>query len=152
MAMTSAVKDELSRYEVTKTCCRKAEVATMLRFGGGLHIVSGKIVIEAELDTGSAARRLRTNIKEVYGHDAELAVVHAGGLRKGNRYLVRVRTARSANRIGGRIGSPGSWIATAGRHWRDVRHRSCMAWRIPGSRIVNGTGSVVLVGNHLPRT
>jgi len=88
--MTSAVKDELSRYEVTKTCCRKAEVATMLRFGGGLHIVSGKIVIEAELDTGSAARRLRTNIKEVYGHDAELAVVHAGGLRKGNRYLVRV--------------------------------------------------------------
>lgn len=62
----------------------------MLRFGGGLHIVSGKIVIEAELDTGSAARRLRTNIKEVYGHDAELAVVHAGGLRKGNRYLVRV--------------------------------------------------------------
>lgn len=90
MAMTSAVKDELSRFEVTKTCCRKAEVSTMLRFGGGLHIVSGKIVIEAELDTGSAARRLRTNIKEVYGHDAELAVVHPGGLRKGNRYLVRV--------------------------------------------------------------
>ena len=88
--MTSAVKDELSRFEVTKTCCRKAEVSTMLRFGGGLHIVSGKIVIEAELDTGSAARRLRTNIKEVYGHDAELAVVHPGGLRKGNRYLVRV--------------------------------------------------------------
>ncbi len=88
--MTSAVKDELSRYEVTKTCCRQAEVSTMLRLGGGLHIVSGKIVIEAELDTGSAARRLRTNIKEVYGHDAELAVVHPGGLRKGNRYLVRV--------------------------------------------------------------
>ena len=64
----------------------------MLRFGGGLHIVSGKIVIEAELDTGSAARRLRTNIKEVYGHDAELAVVHPGGLRKGNRYLVRVES------------------------------------------------------------
>ena len=90
--MTSAVKDELSRFEVTKTCCRKAEVSTMLRFGGGLHIVSGKIVIEAELDTGSAARRLRTNIKEVYGHDAELAVVHPGGLRKGNRYLVRVES------------------------------------------------------------
>ena len=50
---------------------------------GGLHIVSGKIVIEAELDTGSAARRLRTNIKEVYGHDAELAVVHAGGSARG---------------------------------------------------------------------
>lgn len=88
--MTSDVKDELSRHELTKTCCRKAETATMLRFGGGLHIVSGKIVIEAELDTGAAARRLRANIKEIYGHDAELAVVHPGGIRKGTRYLVRV--------------------------------------------------------------
>ena len=31
MAMTSAVKDELSRVEVTKMCCRKAEVSTMLQ-------------------------------------------------------------------------------------------------------------------------
>ena len=31
----------------------------MLRFAGGLHIVSGRIVVEAELDTGAAARRLR---------------------------------------------------------------------------------------------
>jgi cell division protein WhiA len=88
--MTSAVKDELSRFEVTKTCCRKAEVSTILRFAGGLHIVSGKIVVEAELDTGAAARRLRQFIQEVYGHTADLAVVHPGGLRKGNRYLVRV--------------------------------------------------------------
>ncbi len=88
--MTSTVKDELSRFEVTKPCCRKAEVAATLRFAGGLHLVSGRIVIEAELDTGSAARRLRKDIQEVYGHQADLAVVHPGGLRRGNRYLVRV--------------------------------------------------------------
>ena len=70
--MTSAVKDELSRFEVTKTCCRKAEVSSILRFAGGLHIVSGKIVIEAELDTGAAARRLRKDIHEVYG----LSLIH----------------------------------------------------------------------------
>lgn len=60
MAMTAKVKDELSRLPVTKPCCRKAEVAATLRFAGGLHIISGRIVIEAELDTASAARRLRT--------------------------------------------------------------------------------------------
>ena len=92
MAMTAAVKDELSRLKVTKPCCRKAEVSAILRFASGLHIVGGKIVIEAELDTANAARRLRKDIADVFGHQSELAVVHPGGLRKGNRYLVRVHT------------------------------------------------------------
>ncbi len=60
MAMTALVKDELSRLTITKPCDRKAEVSAMLRFAGGLHIVSGRIVVEAELDTAAAARRLRT--------------------------------------------------------------------------------------------
>jgi DNA-binding protein WhiA len=75
---------------LAKSCCRKAEVATILRFAGGLHIVGGHIVIEAELDTGAAARRVRKDIFEVYGHEAEVVLVQAGGLRKGSRYLVRV--------------------------------------------------------------
>ena len=90
MAMTAAVKDELSRVTVTKPCCRKAETSVMLRFAGGLHIVSGRIVVEADLDTGAAARRLRREIAEVYGHPSEIAVVAPGGLRKGMRYVLRV--------------------------------------------------------------
>ena len=37
MAMTAAVKDELSRVDVPKPCCRRAEMAALLRFAGGLH-------------------------------------------------------------------------------------------------------------------
>jgi len=85
MAMTGLVKDELSRVEVLKPCCRKAEVSTLLRFAGGLHIAGGRIVVEAELDTGAAARRLRKDIAEVFGHTSDLIVVAPGGLRKGNR-------------------------------------------------------------------
>jgi DNA-binding protein WhiA len=90
MAMTAAVKDELSRLVVTKPCCRKSEMAALLRFAGGLHIVSGRVVVEAELDTGAAARRLRREIAEVYGHASEIHVLASGGLRKGSRYVVRV--------------------------------------------------------------
>jgi DNA-binding protein WhiA len=90
MALTAQVKDELSRLEVTKSCCRKAEVSSMLRFAGGLHIISGRIVIEAELDTGVAARRLRKNVAEVFGHASDVLVISAGGLRRGSRYVVRV--------------------------------------------------------------
>ncbi|MCE0487598.1 DNA-binding protein WhiA [Ornithinimicrobium sediminis] len=89
MAMTAKVKDELSRLPVTKTCCRKAEVSTMLRFAGGLHIVGGRIVIEAELDTAQSARRLRSFVHEVYGTSTEMVVMSAGGLRKSTRYVVR---------------------------------------------------------------
>lgn len=107
MAMTPAVKDELARVSVTKPCCRKAEVASMLRFAGGLHLVGGRIVVEAELDTGVAARRLRKDISEVYGHTSELAVIAAGGLRKGSRYIVRVdrdgeQLARQTGLVDGR--------------------------------------------------
>jgi hypothetical protein len=47
-------------------------------------------VVEAELDTGVAARRLRRDIAEVYGHESDIAVVSPSGLRKGSRYVVRV--------------------------------------------------------------
>ena len=90
MALTAQVKDELARLSVDRISCRKAEVSATLRFAGGLHIISGRIVIEAELDTGIAARRLRQAIHEVYGHKSEVIVVSGGGLRRGNRYVVRV--------------------------------------------------------------
>ena len=90
MAMTAAVKDELSRISITKPCCRKAEVSSLLRFAGGLHIAGGKILIEVELETSQSARRLRKDIADIYGHDSDLAVLSSGGLRKGSRYVVRV--------------------------------------------------------------
>jgi len=90
MALTALVKDELSRLHVTKPCCRKAEVSAVLRFAGGLHIVSGRIVVEAELDTAQAARRLRKDIGDVFGHSSDIVVLAPGGLRRGSRYVVRV--------------------------------------------------------------
>lgn len=90
MALTAQVKDELARLKIDKTSYRKAEMSAMLRFAGGLHIISGRIVIEAELDTAIAARRLRQAIAEVYGHTSEIIVVSAGGIRRGSRYVIRV--------------------------------------------------------------
>ncbi len=90
MALTAQVKDELARVKVDRISARKAEISTTLRFAGGLHIVSGRIVIEAELDTAAAARRLRTYIHEVYNLGSEIIVVSGGALKRGNRYVVRV--------------------------------------------------------------
>ncbi len=67
-----------------------AEVATILRFAGGLHLVSGRILIEAELDSPVAARRLRAFLQALYNADSTVVVVSGGSLRRGKRYVVRV--------------------------------------------------------------
>ena len=90
MAMTAEVKDELSRLVVNSVNARRAEVASLLRFAGGLHIVAGRVVIEAELDMGSIARRLRKDIHDLYGYSSVVHVLSASGIRKSTRYLLRV--------------------------------------------------------------
>ena len=90
MTLTADVKDELSRVGVAKTTVRAAEVATILRFSGGLHVISGRIAIESEVDTPELAKRVRKDLAELYGVRSELSVVSASGLQRTNHYLVRV--------------------------------------------------------------
>src|SRR3978361_145492 len=88
--MTAECKDELSRLVVNSVSARRAEVASLLRFAGGLHIVSGRGVGEAEGDLGISARRLRKDICDLYGYNAVVHVLSASGIRKSTRYVVRV--------------------------------------------------------------
>src|ERR1700753_1738192 len=88
MAMTAAVKDELSRVSVNKPSARRAEVATVLRFAGALHLVGGHIVIEAELDTGAAAPAARRERRGV-GHVSRGPAPGGGGAGQGNPFSGR---------------------------------------------------------------
>lgn len=96
MALTASVKEELARFETTKSSVRKAEVSTILRFTSGLHLVSGRIVIESEVDIEATALRLQYNIAELYGHESEITSVSGGGLRRGGRYILRVNNGGEA--------------------------------------------------------
>lgn len=92
MAMTTEVKDELSRLVINSVSARRAEVAALLRFAGGLQIVAGRVVVEAEVELGIIARRLRKDIHDLYGYNAIVHEVSAGGVRKdAARYVVRVQ-------------------------------------------------------------
>jgi hypothetical protein len=52
--------------------------------------VAGRVVVEAEVDLGVIARRLRKDIHDLYGYNAVVHVLTASGIRKGTRYVVRV--------------------------------------------------------------
>ena len=90
MALTADVKDELARLEISKTTVRAAELATILRFSGGLHLISGRIAVESELDSPLIVRRVRKDLAELYGVRSEAAAVSSTGARRANQYLVRV--------------------------------------------------------------
>ncbi|OUE30266.1 putative sporulation transcription regulator WhiA [Clavibacter michiganensis] len=90
MPLTSDVKEELSRVEVSKTTVRAAELATILRFSGGLHLISNRIAVESELDTPLLARRVRKDLAELYGVRSDISVIPASGMRRATHYLVRV--------------------------------------------------------------
>ncbi|MCL1923433.1 MAG: DNA-binding protein WhiA [Propionibacteriaceae bacterium] len=109
MALTQDVKAELAVLPIAKHCCRRAEVATMLRYAGGLHITGGgNIMVEAEFDTGAAARRLRVAITDVFNLTSDLITVRGSGLRRGTRYLVRlVKDGPTIARLTGLIDGQG---------------------------------------------
>lgn len=104
MALTQQVKSELATVPVAKPEARRAEVAAMLRFAGGIHLISGQIVVEGEFDTGNAARRLRAGISELYDLDCDVIVINSSGMRRGTRYVVRqVRRGEDLARLTGLI-------------------------------------------------
>src|ERR1700759_3661337 len=88
--MTTEVKDELSRLAVKLVSGRRAGGTSLLTFAGGLHIGGGRVVVEAEVDLGNIARRLRKEIFELYGYNAVVHVLSASGIRKSTRYVLRV--------------------------------------------------------------
>ena len=93
MALTAEVKDELAAIQTGKTTVRAAELATILRFSGGLHLISGRIAVESEVDTEVLAKRIRKDIAELYGVRADISVISASGIRRTSHYLVRVLDA-----------------------------------------------------------
>ncbi|MCS5719450.1 DNA-binding protein WhiA [Herbiconiux sp. CPCC 205763] len=90
MALTADVKDELARVAVSKTTVRAAELATVLRFAGGLHLISSRIAIEAELDTADIVKRVLRDLAELYGVKGDVSMIAPSGVRREGTYLVRV--------------------------------------------------------------
>ncbi|MGO1622492.1 DNA-binding protein WhiA [Flaviflexus sp.] len=100
-ALTPAVKDELASVESSMASATVAEIATMFRFAGGIHINSGRVALQAELGHAGSARRLRELVHRVYRVEPELHTV-ASGSRGAHHYVVRI--GRDGERIARRIG------------------------------------------------
>ncbi|MDN6523616.1 MAG: DNA-binding protein WhiA, partial [Bifidobacterium crudilactis] len=55
MALLDDVKSELAAIDNELPAAKKAQAATMIRFGGGLHLLQRHIVVEAQFDSLDSA-------------------------------------------------------------------------------------------------
>lgn len=90
MALTATAKEELARVPVTRLSERLAEVVGVLRFGGGIQLMPGRLIIETELDHEGAAIRLRSTLRDTFGTECDLITLQSTGSRRGSRYVLRI--------------------------------------------------------------
>ncbi len=108
LSLTQDLKDELVRLRIDQPAHAAAETAALLRFAGGLHLVGGRILIEAEVDSPLVAQRLRSFLHFLYQAESTVVVVSGGALRHGDRYVVRVvKNADELARLTGLIDAAG---------------------------------------------
>lgn len=154
MSLTSDMKDELARAIITTPSEVAAEVSATLRFAGGLHLVGGRILVEAELDSPVAARRLRGYLQALYNAESSVVVVSGSSLRRGKRYVVRVvHKADELARMTGLVDSmrrPVRGLPPRPRRVGHSRSLSHLAWCIPCSRLPHGTRTLLFPRNHVP--
>lgn len=89
--LTVAVKNDLVKVTPKGQAARLAELATILRFAGGLHVISGQVAVEVELDHKETAMKLRKELLELLGFGTDATVMQATAQRSYPIYLVRVR-------------------------------------------------------------
>lgn len=90
MSLTADVKLELLRLRAKSTQARAAEVTSILRFAGGLQLISGRIAVEAQVDSERLARRLAHELAQLYGVRSRISAATGGSGRAPESFIVRV--------------------------------------------------------------
>ncbi len=89
MGLTEQMRDELAAYREPKGVLRAAELATILRFAGGLHRISGRMVVEVDCESEAVVNRISRDLAELFGAKVEV-LDGVSGLGTHGGFVVRV--------------------------------------------------------------
>ena len=132
------VREELAHVPVDKACCRRAETAALLRFGGALHLGSGGVGWVLSTGSAAVARRTRAALDAMYSVRPEIEVHQAGGLRHGTGYRLAVPPPATA------LLTDLGLLDSRGRPAEDVpfrlvRNQCCAASYVRGAFMAGGS-------------
>ncbi|MGI6357960.1 MAG: DNA-binding protein WhiA [Bacillota bacterium] len=92
MTFTEDVKRELARQDRAEDCCRRAELAALIRLNGSIeHSRTAQWGLVVTTQNPATARVIFKLLRAVLGVQAELYIRRKVRLRKNNVYLIRCR-------------------------------------------------------------
>ncbi len=92
MTYTEDVKRELSRISIEDDCCRRAELAALIRLNGSIEISrAGQWGLSVTTQNPATARVVFKLFRSVFGINAEIYIRRKVRLRKNNVYMVWCR-------------------------------------------------------------
>ena len=156
MAMTARVKDELSRLDVTKPCCRKSEVAAH-------PAVRGRAAHRRRPDRRRGRARHRQRRPTAPQEHRRPLRPPVRGPRPRGRWAAQGQPLRRAGRPGRRGAGPpdradrrprpsGARPAAQGGQRLGLRRRGRVARRLPRPRLAHRARPVVRARGDLPRS
>ncbi len=91
MSFSTEVKDQLTRINHAKACCRQTEFLAFLRMSGNINLGAGGLVgISANTTNPAVARRFFRLAKELWDLNAEIMVHKNNKLQKNNIFTLRI--------------------------------------------------------------
>jgi len=94
VSFTDRVKSELARFQAPRVCCRRAELAAILRSAGTFHIVGGgRFALEVDVPDAGIARKVYSGLTAGFAEPAEIRILEPGRARPRQRFIIRVQEA-----------------------------------------------------------
>jgi DNA-binding protein WhiA len=145
-AFTRRVKAELARFGAPRECCRRAELASLLRSAGTFHILGAREVgdarfaLEVEVEDAGLARKVYTGLAAGFASHAEIRILEPGRGRPRQHLLIRVEEAELERFIDAGV-LDGSGRPRAGVPAKLVARRCCAGSYLRGAFLAHGSVS-----------
>lgn len=149
-SFATEVKNELARLSYSKACCRRAELAGLLRMGAVLTLGAKRALgLSFLTDNAAVARKVLVLLKEIEQVKTEVTVSRSRRLKKNNSYRIQVIPSPVVSELLDELGMMPLTAPTPGKMGPLLR-RNCCRWAyLRGAFMAGGSVNRPEAGYHL---
>ncbi|MBQ7514847.1 MAG: DNA-binding protein WhiA [Schwartzia sp.] len=140
MSFAADVKNELARLSYSRPCCRRAEVAGLLRLGASMTLRAGQgLGLTFTTENAAVARKALVLLKELAPVETEITVSRFRRLKKNNSYTVRVVPGPAVEGLFAQLGLTPETMPQAGKGGALLRRSCCRLAYLRGAFQAGGS-------------